>query len=192
MITFSESAQHYLLKLLTEEEAGTAIRVFVTEPNTARAEVGFSFCGPEDRDTSDLSFQSGGFEVLVDADSVSFLEDSMVEVTEDAAGSQLTIKAPNLKRTPPGPQGPLADQINHVLDTEVNPALGGHGGWVRLVEIADADIAVLEFGGGCVGCSMSFMTMKQGVEHTLKERIPSLRDVRDATDHSDKRNAYYK
>jgi Fe/S biogenesis protein NfuA len=79
-----------------------------------------------------------------------------------------------------------------VLDAEVNPKLASHGGQVSLVSVeADATI-VLQFGGGCHGCGMVDVTLKQGVEKTLRERIPEITAVRDATDHSEGRKPYYK
>ena len=55
----------------------------------------------------------------------------------------------------------------------------------------DEGIAVLQFGGGCQGCSMLDVTLKDGVEKTLMENLPDLKGVRDITDHSDSSNAYY-
>ena len=86
---------------------------------------------------------------------------------------------------------PLDQKINYFLQTEINPGLAAHGGMVSLVEI-DEDVAVLQFGGGCQGCSAVDMTLKDGVEKTLVERIPELKGVRDVTDHTVTENAYFK
>ena len=86
---------------------------------------------------------------------------------------------------------PLNDRINYVLASEINPGLASHGGEVSLVEVVDESVAVLRFGGGCQGCSAVSLTLKQGVETTLKERVPEISAVRDVTDHSVKENAYY-
>ena len=85
----------------------------------------------------------------------------------------------------------LEDKINYVLFNEVNPGLAAHGGNVSLLEVTEDRHAVLKFGGGCQGCSAVDMTLKEGVERTLCERIPELAGVRDLTDHSDNSNAYY-
>jgi Fe/S biogenesis protein NfuA len=106
-------------------------------------------------------------------------------------GGQLTIKAPNAKLPRVGADSPLEDRINYILYNEVNPQLAAHGGEVRLVELAEGAIAVLQFGGGCQGCGMVDATLKNGVERTLLEQIPELREVRDVTDHSNRTNAYY-
>ena len=106
-------------------------------------------------------------------------------------GGQLTIKAPNAKLPRVSADSPLEDRINYILYNEVNPQLASHGGEVRLVELVDNAIAVLQFGGGCQGCGMVDATLKHGVERTLLEQLPELKEVRDVTDHTDRSNAYY-
>jgi Fe/S biogenesis protein NfuA len=86
---------------------------------------------------------------------------------------------------------PIEDRINYVLYNEVNPALAAHGGEVSLVEVTEDSYAVLEFGGGCQGCSAVDQTLKGGVEKTLLEQLPQLKGVRDTTDHTDRSQAYY-
>ena len=73
----------------------------------------------------------------------------------------------------------------------MNTGLAAHGGQVSLVEIVEESVAVLQFGGGCQGCSAVDITLKQGVETTLLEQIPELTAIRDETDHSVRENAYY-
>ena len=63
---------------------------------------------------------------------------------------------------------------------------------VTLEEIFDNTVAILKFGGGCQGCGMVDLTLKEGVEKTLLEQIPQLTAVRDITDHSQRENAYFK
>ena len=67
----------------------------------------------------------------------------------------------------------------------------GHKGNVSLVDILEGGIVVLRFGGGCQGCGMANMTLKQGIERTLKEKLPEIQEVRDATDHELGENPYY-
>jgi Fe/S biogenesis protein NfuA len=85
----------------------------------------------------------------------------------------------------------IEDRINYVLYNEVNPSLAAHGGDVSLVEVTDEQVAILQFGGGCQGCSAVSVTLKDGVEKTLIEQIPELAGVRDMTDHTDRTNAFY-
>ena len=86
----------------------------------------------------------------------------------------------------------LEDKINYILYSEINPGLASHGGEVSLIEVLDDEIAILQFGGGCQGCGMVDLTLKEGVEKTLLEQIEGLKSVKDVTDHSYRENAYYK
>ena len=104
-------------------------------------------------------------------------------------GGQLTIRAPNSRLPRVSDDSPLEDKINYVLHSEINPGLAAHGGMVSLEDLTD-DVAVLRFGGGCQGCGMVDVTLKHGVEKTLLEKVPELKGIRDATDHTDTTNAY--
>jgi Fe/S biogenesis protein NfuA len=106
-------------------------------------------------------------------------------------GGQLTIRAPNSKMPQVNDDSPIEDRVNYVLYNDINPGLASHGGVVELTEVADDGYLVLKFGGGCQGCSAVDMTLKQGVEKTLIEKIPEVKGVRDVTDHTDTSKAYY-
>ena len=86
--------------------------------------------------------------------------------------------------------GSVEEQIQHVLDEEVNPMVASHGGVVSLLEIKDHN-AYLEFGGGCQGCGMIDVTLKQGVEVMIKAQIPDIEAIYDVTDHAGGTNPYY-
>jgi len=81
-------------------------------------------------------------------------------------------------------------RIQEVLDRNINPALGSHGGWVKLVGIEGQDVHV-EMGGGCQGCASSRATMKFGIERAIKDVAPAVRNVIDVTDHEAGANPYY-
>ena len=107
-------------------------------------------------------------------------------------GGQLTIKAPNSRLPKIRDDSPIEDQINYVLYNEINPSLASHGGVVTLEDLVDDSIAILKFGGGCQGCGMVDVTLKEGVEKTLLEKVPGLTAIRDVTDHTNRDNAYFK
>lgn len=191
-ITFTESAQGYLADLLEKQNTpGIGIRVFITQPGTQYAETCIAYCKPGEQKPEDTAFALKDFTAWLDAVSVPFLEDALVDYATDRMGGQLTIKAPNAKVPMIGEDSPLPERINYYLQTEINPGLASHGGTVSLVDIDDEGVAILRFGGGCQGCGMVDTTLKDGVEKTLMERIPELKGVRDVTDHSNKENAYY-
>ena len=191
-ITFTDAAQSYLKQLLDKQGVeGIGVRLFVSQPGTPHAETCLAYCKPGEAKPGDLTLKLDAFPCYVEAASELFLEAAVVDFAEDKLGGQLTIKAPNAKVPQVNEDSPLNERINYVLQTEINPGLASHGGIVSLVEIAE-DIAILQFGGGCQGCGMVDMTLKDGVERTLLEAIPGLKGVRDVTDHSVRENAYYK
>ena len=124
--------------------------------------------------------------------SLKFIEDAKVDYSPDKFGGNLFIKAPNAKLPQIASDGSIEEKINYVLYSEINPGLAAHGGEVLLVEVVDEKTAVLQFGGGCQGCGMVDLTLKDGVERTLLEKIPELNKILDVTDHSYRENAYYK
>jgi len=130
--------------------------------------------------------------VNIEKRSVPFLKACEVNLDNDTFGGQLTIKAPNARLPNISPESPVEDRINYVIYNEINPMLESHGGEVSLVEFSDESIAVLQFGGGCQGCGMVDVTLKDGIEKTLIEQIPEVKAVKDLTDHSVTDNAYYK
>ena len=113
-----------------------------------------------------------------------------MDFAEDKFGGQLTIRAPNSRLPNVTDDSPIEDKVNYLLYNEINPGLASHGGVVSLAEIDADGYAVLEFGGGCQGCSAVDLTLKEGVEKTLMDKIPELKGVKDVTDHSDTSNAY--
>lgn len=107
-------------------------------------------------------------------------------------GSQLTLKAPNAKARKVDDNAPLVDRVSYVIESEVNPQLASHGGKVVLLEITEEGFAILQFGGGCNGCSMVDVTLKEGIEKQLLEQFPGeLTGVRDATEHEAGEHSYY-
>ena len=191
-VEITPSAQAYLVELLSkQEDTDIAIRIFITDPGTPMAETCIAYSKLGEEQPTDLPASYDGFNAWIDERSVPFLEDALVDYAQDKMGGQLTIKAPNSKVPSVSDDSPLEDRINYVLHSQVNPGLASHGGMVSLVEIVEEDIAVLQFGGGCQGCGMVDMTLKDGVEKTLLEQLPELKGVRDVTDHTNTENAYY-
>lgn len=192
MVEITESAQEYLAGLLAKQNVeGMSIRMFVSAPGTPQAETCIAYCKPGEEHEGDEKVDFNGFCAFFEGRSLPYLEEAKVDYAPDKMGGQLTIRAPNSKMPKITDDSPLEDKINYLLFNEVNPGLAAHGGNVSLVEITDDMFAVLEFGGGCQGCSAVDMTLKDGVEKTLKDHLPELAGVRDKTDHSDRSNAYF-
>ncbi|MCI0452544.1 MAG: NifU family protein [Candidatus Latescibacteria bacterium] len=81
-------------------------------------------------------------------------------------------------------------RVQQVLDSIINPAVASHGGVVRLLDVANNTV-FLEFGGGCQGCGMVSVTLKYGVERTIRDEVPEVGAIMDTTDHAAGRNPYY-
>ncbi len=193
MIEISTAAQEYLRDLLDKQGDGdVGIRIFVAQPGTPQAETCIAYCRAHEAQEDDVPVQYDKFTAWFEKRSEQYLTDAVVDFQEDRMGGQLTIKAPNARVPNVGPDSPIEDRINYVLYNEINPNLASHGGQVALVEVIEDGVAVLEFGGGCQGCAAVDITLKQGVETTLKERVPDLTGIKDATDHTVTENAYYR
>lgn len=191
-ITITEAAHDYLAELLEKQNTtGIGIRVFITQPGTPYAETCIAYCKPGEEKPDDVAIALKRFTAWIDGVSEPFLEDALVDYATDRMGGQLTIKAPNAKVPMVNEDSPLNERINYYLQTEINPGLASHGGQVTLIDVVDEGVAVLQFGGGCQGCGQADVTLKEGIEKTLLERIPELKGVRDVTDHTNRENAYY-
>lgn len=193
MITITEPAQDYLAELLKKQDSdGIGIRVFILDPGTPKAETCISFCRPGEEKEDDQRKEYPQFHAWIENRSIPFLDEAVVDYAKDTMGGQLTIKAPNSRLPKITDESPIEDQINYVLYNEINPSLASHGGVVTLEDLVDDTIAILKFGGGCQGCGMVDVTLKEGVEKTLMDKVPGLTAVRDVTDHTNRDNAYFK
>ena len=81
-------------------------------------------------------------------------------------------------------------KVQKILDEMINPAVASHGGWVDLLDVKD-NLVYLRLGGGCQGCGMVNVTLKQGIEATIREEIPQIAGVVDQTDHQGGNNPFY-
>ena len=196
-LTITESAQAYLRDLLGKQNSeGIGVRIFVENAGTPRAECCMAYCTKGEEQEGDIRIEQDGFPAFIDGRSASYLIDAVIDYNKDRMGGQLTFKAPRSKVPNISADSPIEERINHVLFAEINPGLASHNGNVSLSECYNDPehgwTAVLKFGGGCQGCSAVDMTLKQGVETTLKAQVPDLARVLDSTDHTQKETAYFK
>ena len=84
----------------------------------------------------------------------------------------------------------IKKRVQSILDQEINPAVAAHGGWVELIDVKRNEVFI-RMGGGCQGCGMADVTLKQGVERSIREAIPEVGAIMDTTDHASGRNPYY-
>ena len=191
-IKISDSAQAHFRKLLDQQEDGTHIRIFVVNPGTPNAECGVSYCPPNAVEAADSELKYDSFSAFVDEVSYPFLEGAELDFVTDDMGSQLTLKAPDAKMKKVADDAPLIERVDYAIQTQINPQLANHGGRITLIELTDDGYAVLQFGGGCNGCSMVDVTLKDGIEKQLLEQFPNeLHGVRDVTEHQHGEHSYY-
>lgn len=145
----------------------------------------------------DVQVEQDGFALVIDADSADRLRGTRIDYRETLLERGFRFDNPNVPASPVLPageradlEGPLPDRVRVLLDTEINPAIAAHGGRVRLVDVKDGRV-YLAFGGGCHGCGMVDVTLKQGIERRIREAVPEIVGVVDTTDHSAGENPYY-
>lgn len=191
MFNITNEAETYVADLFAQQgEQDLGLKVDVEKAGTPAATVTFNFCYSKDLSETYSKFEYQGFVAFIDEVNFEFLKDSEVALKEEGSSKKLTITAPNAKGEAPKDDAPLEEKIKYSIAAEVNPQLASHGGFVELVEITKEMDVVLNFGGGCQGCSSVKVTLKNGVESQLKAIYPEIKNILDVTDHSQKENAY--
>lgn len=184
MIQISESAQQHFRKLIEREALpGLGVRLSAVHAGTAKADVRLEFAEPGDLHGDEWAIDCEGFTLWLDAASVSYLDNAEVDYENKGTGGQLQIRAPKIKGEVPAESASLVERVLWLVEHEINPQLAQHSGNVSVQEVTADGVVVLRFGGGCHGCGMADVTLKQGIEKTLLDKVPGVTAVRDATDH---------
>jgi len=186
MVTITEAARKKILGLLeAEEQKNLALRMAVRGRGPGGFRYEMQFVGQDERGTEDTVVDVGDFQVLVDPESAPNLKGATVDFVDGAYESGFKIENPNPLWT-----DPKAQAVQDIIDKQVNPGVAMHGGHVSLLDVKD-DIAYIQLGGGCQGCGMVDVTLRQGIEVLIKEAVPAIRQVVDTTDHAAGGNPYY-
>jgi len=189
MITMTDKAtQKFLDIVAAEDREGSGLRVIVSNGGTSRVEFALNFVAPDQVRDDDVIFNLEKLKVYTDPASAKFLEGGSIDFVDDLNESGFKVDAPN--SGPAKPSGPLAEAVQSVLEEKINPAVASHGGFIELVAVEEGT-AYLKFGGGCQGCGMVNVTLKQGVEKVLLVDVPQITKVMDVTDHAAGSNPYY-
>jgi Fe/S biogenesis protein NfuA len=194
MIHVDAKAQAYFARLLARQgEEIVGIHLSAVAPGTATADVALRYCERDDLVGDEWQVDvCEGLSFYIDADSAPWLDQAQIQMKSDGSGGeQLSIRAPALRATAPSAQASLVERVRWLLESEINPQLASHGGRVALEEITGDGTVVLRFGGGCQGCGMVSVTLREGIERTLRERCPEITAVVDATDHARGQTPYY-
>ena len=161
------------------------------------------FQATSDAGEDDGVHTDGDVQIVVPAGSIDRLRGARLEWSDEGDGGLVLVNpnTPTPEEASPGvpPEilaagisSPLALRVANVLEEAVNPSIASHGGRADLLALdAEQGIAYLRLSGGCQGCAMSQMTLKQGIETTLLEEVPELTRVIDVTDHGGGENPFY-
>lgn len=188
MLSFSEAAREavfdYIDKGFVEDPA---VRIVAGgSPLAPRYDIVLS--DYDGHDPNDAVFAAGGFKVLIDSDSLKQLDGCTLDFVD--GGFRVERPSGNGHGGEGGDGGDLAGRVRTVIETRINPAIASHGGQIELVEVRDG-VAIIEMSGGCQGCGMARVTLQQGVEKMLKEAVPEIQGIADATDHEAGTNPYF-
>jgi len=188
MLTFTDKARAMVLSFAEYMDEPTLRIAMAGSPLSP--EYDFALVDESPSET-DVVVEEEGFRVLMDAASARKMEGATVEWTETDTGAGFEVRNPNVRGLGQvEPTGDLAERVKQVLERRVNPAVAAHGGEIHLVDIED-DVVYIEMSGGCQGCGLAAVTLKQGVEKMLREEIPEIAGVVDATNHARGTNPYY-
>jgi Fe/S biogenesis protein NfuA len=188
-ITVTDVAQIEVKRLMEDQDTPIiGVRVTAEATSPLRANYRLAFVAEGQDTETDTVIEHDGFNVFIDEASTKFTQDITLDFVDGLMGRGFKIENPH--KVPPHLKGTLAEKIQLVIDEKINPGVASHGGNVSLVDIKD-DTVYLQFGGGCQGCGMVDVTLKQGVEVMIKEAVPEITRVLDITDHAEGDNPYY-
>jgi Fe/S biogenesis protein NfuA len=192
MLTFTDQARDMVRAFIDQSEGELAYLRISSHGSPMAPQFELTLVSEEERESTEAEIELDGFTVLIPEESVDLLRDATVDFVQrvNESGFEVRPSATPQARKPSEPSGILADRVREVLDSQVNPAIASHGGAINLVDVQETEI-FLEMSGGCQGCAMSRLTLRQGVERMLRQAIPELTAVHDVTDHASGVNPYF-
>ncbi len=196
VLTVSDTARAKILELLAaEDEPDTlGLRVAITGTQGADYVYDLSFETVAEAGDDDVVYQQDELTVMVPSDSAAELHGATLDLPTNADQGGLVIRNPNRPDPLAGVTlelaGTIAEQVTQLLEQQINPALASHGGYASLVGV-EGDRVFITMGGGCQGCAVSAMTLREGIERSIKENVPEVTEVVDATDHDAGESPYY-
>jgi Fe/S biogenesis protein NfuA len=205
VLSLTDEARNVVLDALANEEMNNTLALWVEVTGTMGAGYSYDlyFSDLADAPEGAAVGRDGDVTIVIPGPSVERLRGSRLEFASDGGGGLVLVNPnhPSSEELNPGVpaeilalgiESELARLAISVLDNDVNPSIASHGGRADLVALDDAQkVAYIKMSGGCQGCSMSRMTLSQGIETALRSAIPELRDVRDVTDHASGVNPFY-
>jgi Fe/S biogenesis protein NfuA len=187
VLTFTDAARARVKEFLEKQgRPGLALRVAIARRTSAGFAYQMGLVEEASRGEDDVALDADGLPVLIDAESLEDLRGATIDFVETSGGGGLQIDNPN-----PVWRDPLAQQVQAVIEQKINPGVASHGGWVELLGVK-GDKAYVRLGGGCQGCGLADVTLKQGIERIIMTDLPAISQVIDETDHASGENPYYR
>jgi len=194
MLSFTDHAREMVMAFMGQSGGEMEALRIAMEGSPVAPRFELTLVSPNERRSDERELDAGGFTVLVAEAQAPALEDAVVDFVERVNESGFEVRTRALVENgaagAAAPTGPIAERVREVLDDQVNPAIAAHGGVITLVDVRDTEV-YLEMSGGCQGCAMSRMTLRQGVEKMLRQAVPELTAVHDVTDHAGGESPYY-
>jgi Fe/S biogenesis protein NfuA len=188
MLTFTDVAKEKIKDYLDQADGRfVGLRLMAHKQGRHRFRYDFSMVLEGETYKDDRVIDVDDFKVYLDPQSCEWLEGTTVDYVTDLRGSGFKIDNPQAQATW---DDPLSAKVQQVIDEQIMPSVSGHGGWVDLLDVKD-DTAYIAFGGGCQGCGMSQVTLKEGIETAITGAVPEIKQVVDQTDHTAGSNPYY-
>jgi Fe/S biogenesis protein NfuA len=187
ILIFSDAAREKLREVFADQgvPGRGAIRVAIQGRGPSGFEYAMAVEEPGSQATDDTVLDEGDFQVFVDPESLPLLRGATVDYADELMGGGFRMHNPN-----PTWSDPTAQGIQELIDTVINPGVASHGGHVSLIDFKD-NVVYVQLGGGCQGCGMADVTLRQGVETLIKQNYPQVVGVVDTTDHAGGTNPYY-
>ena len=195
VFTVTPEAIERILELRQQEDdpPGLALRVEITGTSGVEYAYDLTFDPMAEADEDDAQYLQGELPVIVPAGSIEQLDGATLDIPA-GGGPGLVLRNPNRPNPLSGKHleltGDVADKVQQLLEQQINPSLASHGGFAELKGV-EGDKVYVTMGGGCQGCAVSAMTLRDGIARAITEAIPEVTEVIDTTDHEAGENPFY-
>jgi Fe/S biogenesis protein NfuA len=198
VLTVTDPAREKILELRAQEDEpeslGLRIEVTGVQGVEYTYDLTFDPLAAADEAAGDLVDKQGDLPVIVPAESIDALRGATLDLPSVGGQAGLVLRNPNRPDPLAGAHielsGTVEEKVRQLLDGQINPSLAMHGGFAGLERVED-DKVFVTMGGGCQGCAVSAMTLREGIARAIKEAIPEVAEVVDITDHELGENPYY-
>jgi Fe/S biogenesis protein NfuA len=198
VLIVTSPARDKILELRAQEDEpeslGLRIEVTGVQGVEYTYDLTFDPVAEADEAAGDVVETAGDLPVIIPVDSIDSLRGATLDLPSSGNQQGLVLRNPNRPDPLSGMHielsGTPEEKVRQLLDGQINPALAMHGGYAALDRV-EGDIAYVTMGGGCQGCAVSAMTLREGISRSIKEAIPEVSEVIDITDHALGENPYY-